>query len=161
MVRKLPDAKNYIDISSACEIWFGSYVWLKGFVRTNGTYKCARKRTCARPRFHSFPSVWLKSDSNNTGGATIASEVAVAEIIAAIRDGFAAFDASVLAAEVPPLEIIFLLLKFTSPSPKVQLETQNRSNIRVIEFPAGFLPSWSLPQRYCYSGGISARVSHR
>lgn len=78
-----------------------------------GTYERARKRTCTGPRFNSFSNVWLKATVITRGGTT--SEVAVAEIIAAIRDGFAAFDASVFAAEVPPREIIFLLLKFTSP----------------------------------------------
>lgn len=74
----------------------------------------------------------------------ISSEVGVAEIIAKIKDGLVAFGASVFTAGVPTREIIFLLLKFTSSSSRkflAQLETQNRSNIRVIEFPAGFLPS--------------------
>lgn len=74
----------------------------------------------------------------------ISSEVRVAEIIATIRNGLVAFDANVFAAKVATREIIFLLLKFTSSSSQkflAQLETQNRSNIRVIEFPAGFLPS--------------------
>lgn len=51
----------------------------------------------------------------------------MAEIIAAIRDGFAAFDASVFAAEVPPQEIIFLLLKFTSPIPLLHPPKVSRS----------------------------------